>query len=226
MRRPDRAANCIGDNRMTIDADLLAYYAKVAAAFPELLADADPIAMRRQFQNVAREFAAPRPAGVDVEDLALPLDGRTLRTRVYRPAGARKALPLVVYFHGGGWVVGDLETHDLMIARFALDSHCAVVSVDYRMAPEHPFPAPVDDALDALLWLAEHRSRLGFATSRLGVAGDSAGAHLAAVTARAANYRGAGLVTAQLLIYPVEPCRFEGVRFMANAEESDVNNEE
>src|SRR5471032_2106461 len=87
MRRPDRAANCIGDNRMTIDADLLAYYAKVAAAFPELPADADPIAMRQQFQSVAREFAAPRPAGVDVEDLALPLDGRTLRTRVYRPAG-------------------------------------------------------------------------------------------------------------------------------------------
>ena len=145
---------------MTIDADLLAYYAKVATAFPELPADAGPIAIRRQFQDVAREFAAPRPAGVDVEDTVLPLDGRTLRARVYRPAGARKPLPLVVYLHGGGWVVGDLDTHDLMVARFAADSHCAVVSVDYRMAPEHPFPVPVEDALDALLWLEIGRAHV------------------------------------------------------------------
>jgi acetyl esterase len=211
---------------MTVDIDLLAYYVKVAKAFPALPADADPLAIRRQFQNVAREFAAPRPAGVDVEDMVLPLDGRALRTRVYRPVEARKPLPLVVYLHGGGWVVGDLDTHDLMVARLAVDSHCAVVSVDYRMAPEHPFPAPVDDALDALLWLAEHRSRLGFATNRLGVAGDSAGGHLAAVAARAANDRVAGLVTAQLLIYPVARCRFEGGSFTANAEGPGLSTEE
>jgi acetyl esterase len=98
--------------------------------------------------------------------------------------------------------------------------------VDYRMAPEHPFPAPVDDALDALLWLAEHRSRLGFATNRLGVAGDSAGGHLAAVAARAANDRVAGLVTAQLLVYPVARCRFEGGSFTANAEGPGLTTEE
>jgi acetyl esterase len=211
---------------MTIDADLLTYYAKVAEAFPELPANADAAAIRRQFQDVARAFAVPRPADVKVEEMVLPLDGRDLRARIYRPAQVSKPLPLVVYLHGGGWVVGDLDTHDLMVARFALDSHCAVVSVDYRMAPEFPFPTPVDDALDALLWLAEHRSRLGFATNRLGVAGDSAGAHLAAVAARAANDRVAGLVTAQLLIYPVARCRFEGGSFTANGEGPGLTTEE
>ncbi len=213
---------------MTIDADLLAYYAKVAETFPELPADTDvePLAVRRQFANVARAFATPRPAGVDVQEMVLPLSGRELRARVYRPAQASKPLPLVMYLHGGGWVVGDLDTHDLMIARFAANSHCAVVSVDYRMAPEFPFPAPVDDAIDALWWLAEHRSRLGFATNRLGVAGDSAGAHLAAVAARAANDRVAGLVTAQLLLYPVARCRFEGGSYTANAEGPGLTVEE
>jgi acetyl esterase len=101
-----------------------------------------------------------------------------------------------------------------------------VVSVDSRMAPEFPFPTPVDDAIDALWWLAEHRSRLGFATNRLGVAGDSAGAHLAAVAARAANDRVAGLVTAQLLLYPVARCRFEGGSYTANAEGPGLTVEE
>lgn len=211
---------------MTIDADLLAYYAKVAEAFPKLPANADARAMRQQFQDVARAFATPRPAGVKVDEIVLPLDGRDLRARVYRPEPASVPLPLVVYFHGGGWVLGDLDTHDVMIARFALDSHCAVVSVDYRLAPEFAFPSPVDDALDALLWLAEHRSRMGFATTRLGVAGDSAGAHLAAVAARAANDRVAGLVSAQLLIYPVARCRFEGGSFTANAEGPGLSTEE
>ncbi|AME23380.1 alpha/beta hydrolase [Burkholderia sp. PAMC 26561] len=211
---------------MTIDADLLAYYAKVAEAFPPLPADADAQAMRQRFQDVARKFAASRPAGVKVENIVLPLDGRDLGARVYRPEEASGPLPLVVYFHGGGWVLGDLDTHDLMVARLALDSNCAVVSVDYRLAPEFAFPTPVNDALDALLWLAEHRSRLGFATNRLGVAGDSAGGHLAAVAARAANDRVAGLVTAQLLIYPVARCRFEGGSFTANAEGPGLSTEE
>jgi acetyl esterase len=203
---------------MTIDAALLRYYSAAGDAFSPLPAGADALSMRRRFREMAQHFATPRPADVSAEERVLPLDGRDLAARLYRPhnpGGA--ALPLLVYLHGGGWVVGDLDTHDYLAARLAADANCAVVSVDYRMAPEHPFPAPVDDAIDALLWLAEHRARLGFAIDRLGVGGDSAGAHLAAVAARAASQRVAGLVSAQLLLYPALHMRFDGASNLANA---------
>jgi acetyl esterase len=101
-----------------------------------------------------------------------------------------------------------------------------VASVDYRLAPDHPFPAPCDDALDALIWFAEHRSRLGFATDRLGVGGDSAGAHLAVVAARGANERVAGLVGLQLLLYPVMRRQFESPSCIANANGPGLTNDE
>jgi acetyl esterase len=211
---------------MSIDAALLAYYRAVAEAFDPLPADAPALAVRQRFSDVAKAFAAPRDASVRVEDLELALEGRTLKARVYRPEGAGQAVPLMVYFHGGGWVVGDLDTHDLLIARLAKDAGCAVASVDYRLAPEHPFPAPCDDTLDALLWLAEHRSRLGLATGRLAVGGDSAGAHLAMIAARAANERVAGLVGVQLLLYPVMRRQFESASCVANADAPGLTNNE
>jgi acetyl esterase len=203
---------------MTIDTALLKYYRAAEEAFPPLPGNVGAGAARKRFREMAQKFATPRPNGVSVEELSLPLDGRELAARLYRPsATSAEPLPLLVYLHGGGWVVGDIDTHDLMTARLALDAHCAVVSVDYRLAPEHPFPAPADDALEAVLWLAEHRPRLGFAMDRLGVAGDSAGAHLAAVAARGANERVAGLVNAQLLIYPVARRRFDNPSNVTNA---------
>jgi acetyl esterase len=211
---------------LTIDADLLAYYRAVAEAFPALPADADAQAIRKRFQDVASRFARPRDANADVTEITLPLDGRELAARIYRPADSSAPLPLLVYFHGGGWVVGDLDTHDDLVARLAVDANCAVASVDYRLAPEHPFPAPCDDALDALVWLAEHRSRLGFATDRLAVGGDSAGAHLAVVAARGANQRVAGLVGAQLLLYPAMRRQFESPSCLANAAGPGLTNDE
>ncbi|CDY78324.1 Esterase/lipase [Caballeronia glathei] len=211
---------------MTIDAALLGYYRAAAEAFPPLPANADARTVRQRFQDVARAFSLPRGADVLVSELALPLAGRELAARVYRPAAATGALPLLVYFHGGGWVVGDLDTHDTLVERLAVDANCAVVSVDYRLAPEHPFPAPCDDALDSLLWLAEHRSRLGFATDRLAVGGDSAGAHLATVAARGANERVAGIVSLQLLLYPVMRRQFESASCVANANGPGLTNDE
>jgi acetyl esterase len=211
---------------LTIDADLLGYYRAVAETFPPLLYDADAQAVRQRFSDVARTFARPRPGEIAVTDTVLPLEGRELPARFYRPAAANGALPLLVYFHGGGWVVGDLDTHDELVARLAIDANCAVASVDYRLAPEHPFPAPCDDALDALLWLAEHRSRLGFVTDRLAVGGDSAGAHLAVVAARGANERVAGLVGAQLLLYPAMRRQFESASCIANANGPGLTNDE
>ncbi|SAL49190.1 esterase/lipase [Caballeronia peredens] len=211
---------------MTIDAALLRYYRRVAEAFPAAAPDADTQTIRGRFSDVAKAYAQDRGDAVSAEDIEIPLDGRTLAARIYKPNAARAPLPLIVYFHGGGWVVGDLDTHDGLVERLSQDSQCAVASVDYRLAPEHPFPEPCDDALDALIWLAEHRSRLGFATDRLAVGGDSAGAHLAVVAARGANERVAGLVGLQLLLYPVMRRQFESPSCIANANGPGLTNEE
>ncbi|WP_250537569.1 MULTISPECIES: alpha/beta hydrolase [unclassified Caballeronia] len=211
---------------MTIDAALLRYYRAVDEAFPPLTPGADAQAVRDRFSNIAKAYARERDNDVTAEDIEIALEGRLLVARVCKPKAVRGPLPLIVYFHGGGWVVGGLDTHDGLVARLALDSQCAVASVDYRLAPEHPFPAPCEDALDALIWLAEHRSRLGFATDRLAVGGDSAGAHLAVVAARGANERVAGLVGLQLLLYPVMRRQFESPSCIANANGPGLTNDE
>jgi len=211
---------------MTIDAALLRYYRAVDEAFPPLTPGADAQAVRDRFSSIAKAYARERDNDVTAEDIEIALEGRLLVARVCKPKAVRGPLPLIVYFHGGGWVVGDLDTHDGLVARLALDSQCAVASVDYRLAPEHPFPAPCEDALDALIWLAEHRSRLGFATDRLAVGGDSAGAHLAVVAARGANERVAGLVGLQLLLYPVMRRQFESPSCIANANGPGLTNDE
>jgi acetyl esterase len=214
------------ETRMTIDAALLRYYRAVDEAFPPLTPGADAQAVRDRFSNIAKAYARERDNDVTAEDIEIALEGRLLVARVCKPKAVRGPLPLIVYFHGGGWVVGGLDTHDGLVARLALDSQCAVASVDYRLAPEHPFPAPCEDALDALIWLAEHRSRLGFATDRLAVGGDSAGAHLAVVAARGANERVAGLVGLQLLLYPVMRRQFESPSCIANANGPGLTNDE
>ncbi|MFM0325357.1 alpha/beta hydrolase [Caballeronia glebae] len=211
---------------MTIDEALLRYYRAVEEAFPALPPEADARAIRERFSKVAQAYARERDEAVTAEDIQLDLEGRTLAARIYKPKHARGPRPLIVYFHGGGWVVGDLDTHDGLVARLARDSQCAVASVDYRLAPEHPFPAPCEDAFDALIWLAEHRSRLGFATDRLAVGGDSAGAHLALVAARGANERVAGIVGLQLLLYPVMRRQFESPSCIANANGPGLTNDE
>lgn len=132
---------------MTIDAALLRYYRGIAAAYPPALPDAGARAVRERFSEMAKAYALPRGDAIAAEDIEIPLAGRTLVARLYRSKAARGPLPLIVYFYGGGWVVGDLETHDGLIERLALDSQCAVASVDYRLAPEHPFPAPCEKTL-------------------------------------------------------------------------------
>jgi len=194
---------------MTIDADLLAYYDLMARKYPTP-ANAPaptPQEVRAKFATVAVEALRPLPAGLRSETFDIPLPGRNLRARLYRPEG--RTVPLVVYFHGGGWVVGDVDTHGTVAALLAQDADVAVLSVDYRLAPEHPFPTPVDDAREALAWAAEQRARLGVSLDRLAVAGDSAGGHLAAQAAAWFNDKHPGMVGAQLLIYPVVQYRFD-----------------
>jgi acetyl esterase len=122
--------------------------------------------------------------------------------RLYRPSDG-DALGLLVYFHGGGWTICNLDTHDDMLRRLTNDSGCAVLSVDYRLAPEHPFPAPLDDSLAATAWAYEHADELGCDSGRLAIGGDSAGGSLAAVVSQ----HEAAPLRFQLLVYPCMDAR-------------------
>jgi acetyl esterase len=133
------------------------------------------------------------------EDIAVPGAQGELKARVYRP-DAEGPLPTVAFFHGGGWVIGDLDTHDNMARSVCRDSRAVVVAIDYRLAPEDPFPAAAEDAVAAGRWVAQHLDQFGGDT-RFGVAGDSAGGNLAAVVAQQLTADGTP-VTAQFLIYP------------------------
>lgn len=138
----------------------------------------------------------------DVRDLQIPGPATPVPVRVYRPPvpGPR---PLLVFFHGSGFVVLGLDSHDDLCRRLCAGADCVVVSVDYRLAPEHPFPAAPDDCLAATLWAVDHAQELGADPSRLALAGDSAGACLAAVTALRLRDQAGPAVDAQLLFYPV-----------------------
>lgn len=147
---------------------------------------------------------APIPAPpveiAESRDVLIELEDRSLRGRLYHSISGEK-LPVVLFFHGGGWVHGTLDTHDRLAAILAVQAHCAVVSVDYRLAPEHPFPAAWDDALASLQWLKTQGDSLCVDISRIAVAGDSAGGNLAAALAQAVT--GDPAVLHQLLFYPV-----------------------
>ncbi len=151
-----------------------------------------------------------------VEELTVPGPGGPLRLRVYRPEG--KARGILVYFHGGGWVVGNLDTHDGNCRALANATPCVVVAADYRLAPEHRFPAAAEDAYAATVWAFENRAELLGPEARVAVGGDSAGGNLAAVVALQARERGYPGVAYQLLIYPVTDYNLETESYRAFAE--------
>jgi acetyl esterase len=170
---------------------------------------------RAQSKAMRRPVAAPALA--KVEDRTIPGPAGEIPVRVYTPPGDGPFGGLV-YFHGGGWVIGDLESHD-PICRFLADgAGCVVVSVDYRLAPEHRFPAAVDDCWAATRWVAEHADELGIDRGRLAVGGDSAGGNLAAVVAQLARDNGGPPLVFQLLVYPVTDADFSRASYTENAE--------
>lgn len=153
--------------------------------------------------------AGPATPLAQVRDLTLPGPGGAIKARLYRPK-TDGTLPGLVFFHGGGWVIGDLDSHDDLCRDLAAQAGCAVLAVDYRLAPEHRFPAAADDAIAATHWVITNAAELGMDPARLTVGGDSAGGNLAAVAAIAARDAGRPLA-AQLLIYPVtDMSRLEG----------------
>ncbi|HEY0106118.1 MAG TPA: alpha/beta hydrolase [Rhizomicrobium sp.] len=139
-----------------------------------------------------------------VEDRTVPGPAGAVAVRVYTPLGADAAtLPGLIFFHGGGFVLGDLESHDDLCRNLANGSGCRTVAVDYRLAPEHPFPAAVEDCVAATKFIAAHAADFGIDAARLAVSGDSAGGNLAAVVCQLAKIEGAPAIAFQLLIYPV-----------------------
>ena len=159
------------------------------------------VAEARKTYDAAAEILEPaRAALARVEELAIPAgDGTPLGARLYAPS--TEVLPALLYLHGGGFTIGGLETHDSLCRQIALRSGCAVIALDYRLAPEHRFPSAVDDSWAAMRWLAAHTARLGLDATRLAVGGDSAGGTLATVCAIHARDIGLRL-QAQLLITP------------------------
>lgn len=169
--------------------------------------------------------AAPMPPTepipvAKVEDRRIPgaPDGPPIPVRVYWPQTGSNGLPVVVYFHGGGWVLGGLDSHDPLCRSLANEVGAVVVSVDYRLAPEHRFPAAAEDAYAATAWVHAHATELGAAPSRLAVAGDSSGGNLAAVVALMARDRGGPPLRFQLLVYPVVDYARNTPSYRANAE--------
>ena len=166
----------------------------------------------RRFYVERRAVTQPPPRPLaEVRDLAataLPNGLADIPLRLYRPAGLTGPAPTLVYYHGGGWTIGDLDTHDSLCRDLAHAGHCVVVAVDYRMGPEHRFPAAVHDVLAATRWLQQQAGRLGLDAQRFAVGGDSAGGNLAAVVALAWRDAGQAIpLKFQLLIYPATDMR-------------------
>jgi acetyl esterase/lipase len=160
---------------------------------------------RRRSLDQLLSFSGPaRPVG-NIENRTLPGPAAELSMRVYTPAGvaAHEALPGLIYFHGGGLVAGSLDTHDRICRALAAASRCRLLSVDYRLAPEHPFPAAIADGCAATAWVAGHAAELGLDPQRLVVCGDSAGATLAAVICQSAAASGEPRLAGQFLLCPI-----------------------
>lgn len=176
---------------------------------------------RALFEDTAwrLDFEPVEMAGIDA--LEIPVDGATIAARAYSPDGmaADAAAPALVFFHGGGWVVGSLDTHDRLCRKLAELARCKVIAVAYRLAPEHPFPGPVEDAVAAFRWIVGEAAALGIDPARIAVGGDSAGGNLSAVLCQATRDAGNAVRPCfQLLLYPATDFAGEYASREANAE--------
>ncbi len=178
--------------------------------------DLSPTEARKQMLDLAPPVE-PLLAVNRVEDRSIPGPGGEIPLRLYYPVGDPPFATLV-YFHGGGWVIGDLDTHHAFCHALAKKSGCLVVSVDYRLAPEHPYPAAVEDAYAATKWVAENAAVIQADPDRFAVCGDSAGGHLAAVVSMMARDRKGPRIDLQVLIYPITDCNFNTPSYKENKE--------
>ena len=165
-----------------------------------------PHTTAREMYLAARVVSNPEPPELEsARPLSIPAPHGVIPARIYAPKTLRKTnglAPCLVFYHGGGWVIGDLDSHDVVCRKLAHEGELIVIAIDYRLAPEHKFPAAVDDAITAVKWVASNAKQLGIDARRLVVGGDSAGGNLAAVTALAARDGNGPKLAGQVLIYP------------------------
>ena len=189
---------------MALDPQAKAFLDRAAAAgrpsYHTLPADA----ARRDYRETRKYVQPPRPELASVVDRVVPGPHGPIPIRYYRPLGSKvdEILPVLMFFHGGGWTLGDLETHDTICRELCNKTPCAVVAVDYRLGPEHKFPAAVDDCVAATRWVSAQAAELGIAAARMAVGGDSAGGNLATVVALILRDGGGPPLRFQLLVYP------------------------
>ncbi|MGB6104327.1 MAG: alpha/beta hydrolase [Pusillimonas sp.] len=163
-----------------------------------------PVEQSRALSDALRAQLQPDPPALaSVEDGVIHGPEARIAFRVYRAEITSTPAPAIVFFHGGGFVLGDLDSHDIVCRQLCQESACVVIAIDYRRAPEHQFPAAVDDAIDAVGWVREHAAELGIDGGRIALAGDSAGANLATVVAIDMKRKGLPAVALQILFYPV-----------------------
>lgn len=192
---------------MTVHPEIQEFLEKLEAANLPPIASLSPADARAQMEATASaRNTNPTQVG-KVQDMSATGPHGDIPMRVYWGSTSDEPQPLLVYFHGGGHVIGSLDTHDATARNLCAGTDCIVASIDYRMGPEDKFPAAVDDCVAATSWLVEHASELGIDTSRVAVGGDSAGGNLAAVVALAARDAGGPDLCFQLLIYPVADYR-------------------
>ena len=186
--------------------------AMARAELKPIEAMAPPTEARAQMEATARSRKAEPLPVARSEERTIPGPGGRIRLRLYSP-NAAAPVPAIVYYHGGGHVIGSLDTHDLIARNLCAGAEALVASVDYRMGPEHKFPAAVDDAFAALAWVHANAASLGADPGRLGVHGDSAGANLAAVVALLARDAGGPMLRLQSLVYPVADYTLSGASY-------------
>ena len=190
---------------VTLDPDAAAVYkAYQEAGRPPY--ETVPPTTARELYLAGRVVSNPEPPELEsAKPLSIPAPHGAIAARIYTPKTLRKTnglAPCLIFYHGGGWVIGDLDSHDVVCRKLAHEGELIVISVDYRLAPEHKFPAAVDDAITAAKWIAANAQQLGIDAARLIVGGDSAGGNLAAVVALAARDGNGPEIAGQVLIYP------------------------
>jgi acetyl esterase len=201
---------------MPLDPQALALLQELRASSQPALANLTPAEGRIVFARFTRRETPVQPVK-RTANFTIPGPAGAINIRVYVPAGV-SPLPVILFFHGGGWVVGDIETYDRFCRSLTNATACLVVSVDYRLAPEYRFPAAVEDCYAATRWITDHAVDVGGDATRVVVAGDSAGGNLAAVVCLIARDKGYPTLAYQLLMYPITDLGMDTQSYSANAE--------
>lgn len=201
---------------MPVNAQTRAFIELMSEGEKQPLEEREPAEVREEVEQTAADIAPEPEAVAQIENRTIPGPAGEIPIRIYRPEGT-EPLPILVYFHGGGWVLGSLEVADPICRSLANRARCLVVSVAYRLAPEHKFPAAPEDAYAATQWVADNAAAIG-GSGAIAVAGDSAGGNLAAVVALMARDKGGPSLAYQVLFYPITDYGFDTKSYEQYAE--------